>query len=95
MAVVYPGTDSVIAHEEGVKGAVLAETTIVKAAADALFAKHNNPGGHEIEQSFGVTDGLVTMTGPAPVNVEWGRPPNAEGKGRMEGLHILGRAAGL
>lgn len=95
MAHVDKGTDSYIAHMAGVKTSVRNETSDIKGRADALFDAHNRPGGHEIDMSLGRTDGVVTMSGPAPVNVEYGRPPNADGRGRMEGLHILGRAARL
>lgn len=95
MAYIRPDCNSIVAHLFGVKDAVFVEGMEVKARADGLFAKHNRPGGHEISIEAENPDTLIHLEGRAPLSVEYGRAPDAEGKGRMEGLHILGRAAGL
>lgn len=91
--------DAFVAHMVGVKRTVRAEGKAIEARAEALFAPHNRPGRHEIVGGFGDTDYHVALIGPVPVVVEFGREgfTREDGVhiGPMQGLHILGRAAGL
>ena len=103
MAVVYKGTDAKVAHMPGVKVAVREKRDEIAAAARALLAKHRATGNHRILVATEDTDGLVILEGRSPLSVEYGRGeyvrPGPNGQqvhvGAMEGLHILGRAAGL
>lgn len=82
-----------------VQAAIAAKTAEIGAAAEALFARHDHPGGHRIEVEKTSTDGLVSLVGPAALSVEFGHfaGPTEEGADRtfVRGLHILSRAAGL
>lgn len=95
----HDGVNAYIAHMPGVKKAVRAKGREIQGRAEALFAAHNRPGGHEITGERRDTDYLVSLVGPAPLSVEFGRGPFTRDDGvhvgPMEGLHILGRAAGL
>lgn len=98
--VVYARCDRVVAHLAGVKGAVWAETLSIGREAEALFAAHDRPGGHEVGTAKGRLDGFVFLEGPAPLSVEFGhwahRGEHPQGPPVfVEGLHILGRAAVL
>jgi hypothetical protein len=92
-----------IAHMPGVKRAVHAEGKKIQATAKALFAGHDRPGGHSItgeKSPIGGTDWIVSIEGPVPVVIEFGREAfvrESDGRriGAMQGLHILGRAAVL
>lgn len=89
-----------IAHLPGVKATVWAEGKKIQARAEALFASHDRPGGHHITGGKGITDYVVSLEGPVPVVIEFGREAftrKSDGVhiGAMQGLHILGRAAGL
>jgi hypothetical protein len=102
MAAVDKRIASTIAHLPGVKGAVYAEGREIQARAEALFAVHNRPGGHEITGNKQDTDYLVAMSGPVPIVIEFGREGYTTQRGGrtvevgpMQGLHILGKAAGI
>lgn len=88
-----------IAHMRGVRTAVAAEGRKIQARAEALFAEHDRPGGHRIVGEKGLTDYTVSLEGPVPIVIEFGREgftrPDGRYVGPMEGLHILGRAIGL
>jgi hypothetical protein len=90
---------STIAHLPGVRGAVYAKGSAIQARAEALFAPHNHPGRHEIEGKKQDTDFLVSLVGPVPIVVEFGREGYTRSDGAqigpMQGLRILGRAAGI
>lgn len=95
MATVYPKIEARLAHMPEVRAAVLLERDKLAAAAKALFAAHDNPGGHEINTDdpdigFSKVDGFVNLEGPAPLAVEFGHwtPHHAQ---FVDGLHILGR----
>jgi hypothetical protein len=102
MATVNPRVASIIAHMPGVKSAVYAEGKAIQGRAEALFAPHNRPSRHEIEGKKQDTDFLISLVGPVPIVVEFGREGYTDERGGrtvqigpMQGLHILGRAAGL
>lgn len=95
MAVVYPGLQSRVAHMLEVKVAVRLARDEVKGVAEGLWAIHNRPGRHELTTQDDDVDALLSLDGPSPLSVEFGRHPDEHGKGAMRGLHILGRAAGL
>lgn len=94
--------DAFIAHMPGVKRVVHAEGKSIQAKAETLFASHDRPGGHRIvgeKAPIGGTDWIVSLEGPVPVVIEFGREGFTRTDGRrigpMQGLHILGKAAGL
>lgn len=103
MAEVYPFANEHVAHMRGVKKAVHDQGREIQSRAEALFAAHDNPGGHEIVGEKQDTDYIVslvaTLPGDNPLAVEYGRGPVSYDDGRSvgpaEGLHILGRAADL
>jgi hypothetical protein len=95
MASVIPSLDKLIAHMPEVVAEVRAHADVVGARAEALFGPHDRPGGHYIEVTHDRTDSFVSLVGPAPLSVEYGRSPNENGKGGSTGLHILSRAAEL
>lgn len=95
----HDAVNAFIAHMPGTKKAVREVGKEVQARAEALFEPHNHPGRHEIVGESGITDYTVSIVGPVPVVIEFGREgfTRRDGVhvGPMEGLHILGRAAGL
>lgn len=98
----HAGVNSYIAHMAGVKGAVHAEGKSIQARAEALFARHDRPGGHRIVGTKQDTDYLVSLVGPAPIVLEFGRAGYTTTRGGrvvevgpMQGLRILGKAAGI
>lgn len=99
MASVKPGTDAYIAHMRGVKKAVREHRDVVAKAARVLLGEHRDTGDHTIRVAMEDTDGLVILEGRSPLSVEFGRSAYTRSDGRfvgpMEGLNILGRAAGL
>jgi hypothetical protein len=99
MAKVYPGTDAHVAHMRGVKKAVRVKRDEVAALARADLAGHRATGDHSIKTASEDTDGLVILEGRSPLSVEFGRSAYVRSDGvhvgAMEGLNILGRAAGL
>lgn len=102
MAFLRPDIASAIAHMPAVIAEVQQEGHSVQAKAEAAFAAHNRPGGHEVVGEKQDTDYLVSLEGPAPVSVEYGHgayTTERNGKtievGASQGLHILGKAADL
>jgi hypothetical protein len=89
------GTRRMLAHLPEVRAAVIAVRDEKATIAQALFAAHDHPGGHSISTQDDTVDALLSLDGPAPLSVEYGRSPDANGRDAMKGLHILGRAAGL
>lgn len=99
-----PGAvDAYIAHLAGVKAAVHTEGREIQSRAEAAFAAHDRPGGHRIVGEKQNTDYLVSLEGPAPLVIEFGREgfdqkrPDGSTRhvGPMQGLRILGKAGNL
>lgn len=81
-----------VASLKGVRGAVRTRGQAVKATAQANFAAHNRPGGHQVG---GRSTGLnyeVYLEGPAPGAVEFGHFTPSGAKW-VEGIHVLGKAS--
>lgn len=103
MASVKAGTDAYVAHMRGVKKGIREERDVVAKAARRILAEHRASGDHQILVLMEDTDGLVILEGRSPLSVEFGRSEyiriGPDGQqvyvGPMEGLNILGRAAGL
>ena len=102
MAFLRPDIASIVAHIPGVVAEVQQHGHGVHAKAEAAFAVHNRPGGHEVVGEKQDTDYLVSLEGPAPVSVEYGHgayTTERGGKvvevGASQGLHILAKAADL
>lgn len=95
-----PITAREVALLPGVHAAVLENRDRIAGTARALFAAHDNPGGHEITVSDGGIDGYVWLEGEAPGAVEDGHIMSgmyARGSARgrfVPGLNVLKRAAG-
>lgn len=93
MATVDPRIASLVAHMPEVTAAVRLERDKVAAIAQALFASHDNPGGHEIGTHNSGPDALIDIDGPAPLSMEYGHwQKTKHGRVHVEGLHIFGRA---
>ncbi|WP_346007463.1 DUF5403 family protein [Janibacter terrae] len=89
-----------LAMMPGVQAAVKENADTVEERAKTLFAQHDRPGGHRIRSRKRGPDRLVYLTGPAPLSLELGHftraPASPSGDWtptRVEGLHIMGRAA--
>lgn len=86
----------IVSHLPGVVEAVHNKGRAIEARADALFSEHDRPGGHEIVGEPDGIDFLVSIEGPVPHVIEFGRSGYTRDDGAeigpMEGLHILGRA---
>ena len=89
-----------LATMPGVQAAVKKNADAVEERANTLFAQHDRPGGHRIGSRKRGPDRLVYLTGPAPLSIEYGhftrQPANPADDWvptRVEGLHIMGRAA--
>ena len=89
-----------LARLPGVQAAVKKNGDLVEERAKTLFAQHDRPGGHRIGSRKRGTDRLVFLSGPAPMSVEYGHftrapanPADDWTPTRVEGLHIMGRAA--
>lgn len=88
MAQVYKNCDSLIAHLDGVTGAVVDAATPILARARATLATHRDDGDHQVELRLGAqTDAFVELVGPAAVALERGH--YARNGEWVEGLHIL------
>lgn len=104
MAVVYPNCDEIVARQAGVKATVRAKGKEIEGTARALLAQHRETGHASItgEIAGGGKDYLVSLEDPGgnAVAIEMGRggfTRKSDGRfiGPMEGLHVLGRAAGI
>lgn len=103
MASVKAGTDAYVAHMRGVKKGVRELRDDIAGDARAILRGHRATGDHQILVVMEDTDGLVILEGRSPLSIEFGRgeyirtgPDGQEVYvGPMEGLNILGRAAGL
>lgn len=92
MAWVNPRIAEILAHTPEAKATVRATRDRGEAIAQALFAPHDNPGGHEITTQDDRVDALLSLDGPAPLSVEFGHwSGDGENRRYVEGLHILGR----
>jgi hypothetical protein len=67
--------------------------------AESLLDAHRDEGHAAIEVESGDVDRYVVLTDErgdkAALSIEFGRKPDADGDGGMEGLAVLRRAAGL
>ncbi|MCU1675338.1 MAG: RoPhRER2 [Frankiales bacterium] len=95
MASVRRDINRTVAKMPGVFEAVLAEAHGIAGEAQALLAEHFRTGEAHIEVTKRRPDVLVELVDPAALSIEYGRGPEENGQGAMEGLHILGRAANL
>lgn len=93
-------THKMLATMPGVQAAVKKNADEVEARAKTLFAQHDRPGGHRIGSRKRGPDRLVYLSGPSPLSLEYGHftrqptnPANDWTPTRVEGLHIMGRAA--
>lgn len=86
----------IVSHLKGVQNAVHSEGRQIADRADAIFAAHDRPGRHEIVGEEAGIDYLVSIEGPVPHVIEFGREgyttKDGHQVGPMEGLRILGRA---
>jgi hypothetical protein len=93
--------NTVVSHTDEVQGEVKRATEWIESRADAILQAHRDNSDaqhHSISSSMGDTDGYVTMSGPAPMSLEFGHMLVYFGKPThkyIQGLHILYRAAGL
>jgi hypothetical protein len=75
------------------------ETRKIAMEAEARLAAHYHSGDARIEVESGDVDRYVVLSDErgqkAAMSIEYGRQPDDEGKGGMEGLFILHKAAGL
>lgn len=99
MAVVYPNTNDRVAHMPEVRKAVRLLRDEYARSARANLRAHRETGNHRIRTLMEDTDGLVILEGRDPLAVEYGRAGYVRDDGvtvgPMDGLHILGRAAGI
>jgi hypothetical protein len=104
MAVVYANCDEVVARQAGVKAAVRAKGKEIEGAATGLLGQHRETGNASIvgEVAGNGKDYLVSLVDPGgdAAAIEFGRGGfhrKSDGRyiGPMQGLHILGRAAGV
>lgn len=67
--------------------------------AEALLSGHRHDGHARIEVDEGDVDRYVVLSDErgqlAAMSIEYGRRPDEDGNGGMEGLRILHKAAGL
>lgn len=74
-------------------------TLEIGSTAEGILAGHHFEWDAFIEVAKGDIDGYVILNDErgqkAAMSIEYGRKPNAEGKGGMEGLQILHKAAHL
>lgn len=93
MATVYRGTNGVVAHLRGVKGAVGDAADPIEARARANLAAHFYTGAAEIERTRQDTDVLISLVDPAALSIEFGHTDRRTGR-PVEGLYIITSAAG-
>jgi hypothetical protein len=89
----------IVSHLDGVKDAVHTTGRRVQANAERNFEGHDRPGGHRVVGEKQDTDYLVSLEGPVPHIVEYGRAGYTRGDGAKigpaQGLYILHRAVDL
>ena len=89
--------NSIVSHLDGVKQAVHSTGREGQARAEAAFASHDRPGGHKVTGATQDTDYVISLEGPEPHIVEYGRhgyTRQSDGAkiGPMQGLYIIHRA---
>lgn len=91
----------IIALHADVQDALERETIGIALKAEADLAGHRDAGHARIETDHdsGKVDHYVVLSDErgqkAAMSIEYGRKPDEEGRGGMEGLFILHKAAGL
>ena len=95
----HRGVNAYIAHLDGVVGSVQAEGGVIAGKAKANLAAHRDTGAAHIELDREDTDAIISLVDEAAITIEYGREEGVDSIGRkqgaMQGLHILGRAAGI
>lgn len=88
MAQVYKNCNDIVAHLDGVGGAVVDAAAPILARAKSNLAAHRDTGEHQVELRLGArTDAFVDLVGPAPLALEVGHfMPNGD---FVEGTRIL------
>lgn len=89
--------NQIVSHLPGVKKAVHTTGREGEARAKAAFAQHDQPGGHRVVGETQDTDYVISLEGPVPHIVEYGRhgyTRQSDGAkiGPMQGLYIIHRA---
>lgn len=89
--------NKILSHLEGVKQAVHVVGREGQARAEAAFASHDQPGGHRVVGETQDTDYVISLEGPVPHVIEYGRhgyTRQSDGAkiGPMQGLYIIHRA---
>lgn len=89
--------NTIVSHLEGVRQAVRTVGREGQARAEAAFASHDQPGGHRVVGESQDTDYVISLEGPVPHVIEYGRhgyTRQSDGAkiGPMQGLYIIHRA---
>jgi hypothetical protein len=91
--------EKVMALQEDVQDALDRESFRMAVKAEHLLLAHRHEGHARIELDEGRIDRYVVLSDErglkAAMSIEYGRRPDDEGNGGMEGLRILHRATGL
>lgn len=91
--------EKVIALHKDVQDGLDRHALRMGGTAEALLAGHRHEGHARIEVDEGDVDRYVVLSDErgqkAAMSIEFGRRPDEDGNGGMEGLRILHRAAGL
>jgi hypothetical protein len=95
----YDNVEHVAALHVDAQNALDRESRKVASKAERKLAQHKHDGHAAIEIDEGDVDRHVVLSDErgqkAALSIEFGRSPDDEGKGGMEGLFILHDAAGL
>jgi hypothetical protein len=95
----HRGVNAYIAHLDGVVGSVQAHGAVIAGKAKANLAAHRDTGAAYIDMDREDTDAIISLVDEAAITIEYGREEGIDRTGRpkgaMQGLHILGRAAGI
>ena len=87
--------ESYIAHRRDVRRALKDEANERADIAKGLLASHHHDGHARIERAHGDLDEYVVLSDErglkAAMSIEFGRKPDARGRGGMAGLFILRR----
>lgn len=84
-----------LARLPGVQAELQSQATSAATRARALLLKHRDEGVAKITVDRGRIDRYVVLEDRAALSIEYGRKPNENGRGGMEGLYILHRAFDL
>lgn len=86
-----------IAYQKPVHDALKRKNKAIAGRAKVLLAQHHHEGDAYIATEHGKLDYYTVLNDTrgqkAAMSIEYGRHPDAEGNGGMEGLFILRRAA--